>query len=184
MRSKLFIALTMLLFVSAFFVVGCGPKRRVVVNQVVATPGSTVLVFRGEYDPSAQYRAGDVVVLNGLLFLATVDNSGVTPPGSNWVSLTGPQGPAGPAGPQGIPGPEGAPGPAGDPGAPGAQGPAGPPGPQGPEGLPGEDGVPGSVTIIYVKFCFHKHKHNPHYWNPEFWCPGKDHDDDQGENED
>ena len=148
---------------------GCGPTRRVVVvNQgFVSTPGNMVLIFRGNYDPDVQYVIGNVVMFNGSLYFAVSNNTGMSPLTADWVSLTGPQGATGPAGaqgsagPQGVPGPEGAPGPAGDPGAPGAQGPDGPPGPEGPPSDP-----------CYVKHCFHKEKHEGHYWDPEFYCPG------------
>lgn len=158
--------------------VGCGSTKR---STVVVSSGPTsgvTMVYQGEYNPGHNYNEADVVLFEGQLYFALKADPGPLP-GLDWVLLNGTVGLTGPQGPQGVPGPAGPPGPAGDPGAPGAQGPEGPPGPEGPQGLTGEQGVPGSVTVIYVKFCFCKHKHHGHFWQPQFICPGKDHDDDE-----
>lgn len=96
------------------------------------------LSWRGIWDPSAFYFAGDVVSWAGSSWATDAFVQDEVPgEGSNWTVLAekgdqGPTGPEGPQGPEGPKGPQGPPGPAGPPGPPGPQGPPGPPGPQGP----------------------------------------------------
>src|SRR5262252_2720737 len=61
------------------------------------------------------------------------------PRNPNWITPTGPQGPAGPTGPMG---------PAGPTGATGSQGPTGATGPQGATGPTGPQGAPGGSTSV------------------------------------
>lgn len=62
---------------------------------------------------------------------------------SQWVVVSGSEGPQGPPGPQGVAGPAGAPGAQGPAGASGAQGLQGEIGPEGPTGAPGPQGAAG-----------------------------------------
>jgi hypothetical protein len=77
------------------------------------------LIWRGAWDPTRPYKAGDVVSHDGSAWVAKRDVTGVAPAeGDDW-ELVARKGDAGKAGPQGLQGP---PGPKGDPGP---QGPAG-----------------------------------------------------------
>lgn len=111
-------------------------------------------VWRGEWNKSTDYQAGQIVWYQGDVFIALEDNFALTPGDYDievrnpWYLLSGvpgPQGAAGPAGPAGPVGPQGEPGPAGLAGAPGAEGPQGPAGPQGVAGPQGPQGPAGAM---------------------------------------
>lgn len=131
-KKLLLVALVGLSLVAA----ACGPSRKTILvpQASTATPTPTTgdgtttvtLKFAGEYDPTKQYHAGDVVTFNGKLFFATGDVIGIAPPGAGWQTLNGADGTNGLNG------------------ADGAQGPAGPAGP------PGIDGISGITTVVVI----------------------------------
>ncbi|MBF0191987.1 MAG: tail fiber domain-containing protein [Magnetococcales bacterium] len=103
--------------------------------------------YRGVYGAGVSYSVGQVVSVQGGLYVCLQGGSGHEPLTSPdfWDALelqgpTGNPGPQGPQGPIGANGPQGVAGPQGLPGEPGAPGDAGPPGPQ---GIPGETGPQG-----------------------------------------
>lgn len=101
-----------------------------------------VNTFRGTWNATANYRAGDVVGYQKQSYIAQAANINKTPaPTSTTWYLLAAQGPRGIQGIQGIPGTKGDPGAKGDTGAAGARGPAGP---KGDPGAPGKDGTNGT----------------------------------------
>lgn len=106
------------------------------------SPGAVGITLDGDWVAARSYQAGDVVAINGALYLALKPNTNDAPPSSNWQLLTGAPGPQGPQGVQGVPGP---PGTAGKDGAPGAVGAEGASGPIGPAGVAGQTGATGSA---------------------------------------
>lgn len=78
--------------------------------------GKVSLTPKGEYNPTTQYEALDVVQYQGSGYIVCKPCTGVTPEDGEHYMLaaergspgeTGPKGPAGPAGPQGEPGADG-----------------------------------------------------------------------------
>lgn len=133
MFKKLLLAMLVGLAITA-----CGPSRKTILvpQASTATPTPTgdgtttvTLKFAGEYDPTKQYHAGDVVIFNGKLYFANVDVIGIAPPGAGWQTLNGADGANGANGTNGLDG---------------AQGPAGPAGP------PGLDGISGITTVVVI----------------------------------
>ena len=98
--------------------------------------------FRGTWNATNNYRAGDVVGYQSQSYIAQSSNRNRPPAPSSsiWYLLAakGPQGAQGIQGIQGIQGTMGDPGAKGDPGTPGTQGTPGLP------GTPGTDGAPGA----------------------------------------
>lgn len=186
MKLKSILAMLVLLLIPAMFLMGCGSKKKYIVVQGQPGPkGDPGLVWRGNWDATANYGVGDVVYFNGSSYVAVIASLQSAPPSTFWniLALEGAPGPVGPIGPIGLAGDQGVPGPQGPIGQPGVAGPAGPPGEpgapgaQGPDGPPGPSGPPGNCVVIYVRLCFSKHHHEGHFWNPCFFCPGKNHDD-------
>jgi len=109
-----------------------------------AGTGGGGLTYQGNYNSTANYALGDVVVWQGTSYTSLVaSNHGNTPSVSplQWGVLAA-QGPAGASGATGVPGPMG------PQGLPGTQGPNGPPGPQGLQGIAGQagaQGIPGAT---------------------------------------
>mgnify|MGYP001450524391 CR=1 FL=1 len=98
-----------------------------------------VNTFRGTWNATANYRAGDVVGYQKQSYIAQAANINKTPaPTSTTWYLLAAQGPRGIQGIQGIPGTKGDPGAKGDTGATGSAGPKGDP------GAPGKDGTNGT----------------------------------------
>lgn len=118
-------------------------------------PGTAGMGFnwRGAFDCSASYSAGDAISYQGSSWITNTPIGGcVQPPFSPWDLLAqqgaaGPTGAAGPSGPIGLTGATGAAGAQGPQGVLGAQGPTGPQGGIGPVGPTGPTGPAGPVGI-------------------------------------
>ena len=110
--------------------------------------------WRGAFDCSASYSAGDAISYQGSSWITNTPIGGcVQPPFSPWDLLAqqggaGPTGATGPSGPIGLTGATGATGAQGPQGVPGAQGATGPQGGIGPVGPTGPTGPAGPVGII------------------------------------
>ncbi|WP_334267757.1 DNRLRE domain-containing protein [Edaphobacter sp. HDX4] len=123
--------------------------------------GPVGMTFRGSYQNSYTYAAGDGVTYDGAAYVSLIDGNAGNPPDqspSTWSKFAaGSQGPAGPAGPQGPVGVQGVADPQGPAGSPGAQGSTGPQGAQGIQGVQGPQGPAGvsfkgawSITVGYL----------------------------------
>lgn len=110
--------------------------------------GRRALEWRGAWEPTTRYRAGDVVTHLGACWVA-VEASLNAEPGSSsaWEIMAGTIAWDGGTG-EGNMGPQGPAGPQGDPGPAGPQGPQGPAGPAGPQGLQGDAGPQGPQGVI------------------------------------
>jgi len=99
----------------------------------------TVSNFRGTWNATTNYRAGDVVGYQSQSYIAQQANRAQTPAPASpvWYLLAA----QGPQGLQGLPGAQGV---QGVPGVPGAKGDTGATGPAGPQGVPGINGTNGS----------------------------------------
>lgn len=109
--------------------------------------GPVGMTFRGTYQVSYPYAAGDGVIYGGAGYVSLIDGNAGNLPDQNssaWGRFaTGTQGPAGSIGPTGPAGPQGVAGATGPAGPQGLQGATGPDGPKGAQGVQGPQGPAG-----------------------------------------
>ena len=99
--------------------------------------------FPVPFVPGTVYAAGQLVIYNGSLYMALINNPQGTPDTSSDYVLITAQGPTGPTGATGETGPTGPTGATGEVGPTGPTGPTGEVGPTGPTGATGEVGPTG-----------------------------------------
>ncbi|MBS2008248.1 MAG: hypothetical protein JST01_14465 [Cyanobacteria bacterium SZAS TMP-1] len=109
-------------------------KQVMMIQEVRRDVDERTFVWRGEWDSTLNYQAGEAVSHNGGSYIAITDNINSEPPSANWASL-GQKGDTGPAGPKG------------DTGATGATGATGPTGPAGANGTNGTNGTNGNTVL-------------------------------------